>query len=413
MSQINCDMNILIISQFFPPDITAAAFRIGDTATLLARSGHDVKVLAGDPHKGTAEGVKMEDLVDSAVDVRRCHINTLDKKGMRAYIGHYMSFVRSSISAGMKLKKEGWKPDAILCTSPPLFVGLAGRYLSFRFGRPLVFEVRDIWPDSAVAADQLSATGKAYKIGRMLEKYLYKKANHIACVAKPMAEYIRSQCPKKSQIPVSVVYNGIQERLVPPASDPPEQPDGIKTLLYAGNFGHVQNMDLIVEGFIKASKEERIRDWRLRLIGAGVKLEELQKIIADNDAESLVKIDSPVPRNVVFQEMQSADALYLSLQKSFVLEHTIPSKVFDYLAMSRPIVAALSGEGREILSSTGANLCFDPGDEAGLQSTLDSLGSGIEMLQKKASANRDLVLEKFTREIAVEKLISIFKQVSA
>ena len=79
-------MKILIITQFFPPDITAAAFRLGDTATLLARKGHEVKVLAGDPHKGSAEGAKMEDLVDSSVDVRRCHINSLDKKGMRAYI---------------------------------------------------------------------------------------------------------------------------------------------------------------------------------------------------------------------------------------------------------------------------------------------------------------------------------------
>lgn len=406
-------MKILIITQFFPPDITAAAFRLGDTATLLTRKGHDVKVLAGDPHKGSAEGVKMEDLVDPSVDIRRCHIKPLDKKGMRSYIGHYMSFVRSSISAGMKIKKEGWKPDVILCSSPPLFVGLAGRYLSFRFGRPLVFEVRDIWPDSAVAADQLSSTGKAYKVGRMLEKYLYKKANHIACVAKPMAEYIQSQRPKSSQQPVSVVYNGIQEGLVPAASDPPEKPNETKTLLYAGNFGHVQNMDLIVDGFIKASQDDRIRNWRLRLIGTGVKLDELKQIVSDNGAESLVQIDPPVPRDVVFREMQSADALYLSLQKSFVLEHTIPSKVFDYLAMSRPIVAALSGEGREILSSTGANLCLDPGDATGLQSILQSLGEQIDSLQSKASANRDLVLEKFTREIAVEKLTQIFEQTIA
>jgi len=406
-------MKILIITQYFPPDITAAAFRLGDTATLLAGAGHDVKVLAGDPHKGSAEGVKMEDIVDASVDVRHCRIKKLDKKGMRAYIGHYMSFVRSSISAGIKIKKEGWKPDVILCSSPPLFVGLAGRYLAFRFGRPWVLEVRDIWPDSAVAANQLSETGKAYKIGRMLEKYLYKKADHIACVAKPMASYIQSQCPKSSQKPISVVYNGIQQGLVPSSSNPPQQPDGVRTLLYAGNFGHVQNIDLIVEGFVKATREGRIRDWRLRLIGTGAKLDELKKIIADNDAESIVRLDPPVPRDVVFQEMQNADALYLSLQKSFILEHTIPSKVFDYLAMSRPIVAALSGEGREILAKSGANLCFDPGDTEALQTTLQALDADIDGLQSKAPANRDLVLEKFTREIAVEELISIFEQATA
>jgi len=400
-------MKILIITQFFPPDITAAAFRLGDTASLLATAGHEVKVLAGDPHKGSAEGVKLSDLVDPSVDIIRCHIKALDKKGMRAYVGHYLSFVRSAISGGMKLKKSGWQPDVILCSSPPLFVGLAGKYLKFRFGKPLVFEVRDIWPDSAVAAGQLSESGKAYKIGRMMEKNFYKSATHICCVAKPMAEYIRGYC----KTPVDVVYNGIQENLVPPSSSPPESAGRARTLMYAGNFGHVQNMNLIVKGFITAHQAGKISNWKLRLIGAGTKLDELNEIILQNDASEIVSIEPPVPRHVVFKEMQSADALYLSLQKSKVLEHTIPSKLFDYLAMSRPIVAALAGEGNEVLRETGANLCLDPGDEEGLQSALVELVQNYESLSANAHKNRELVLARFTRERAVETLISVFEKV--
>ena len=402
-------MKILIITQFFPPDITAAAFRLGDTASLLAQQGHEVKVLAGEPHKGTADGVNLDDLVDPGVDVIRCHIKSLDKKGMRAYVGHYMSFVRSSISGGMKLKKAGWKPDVILCSSPPLFVGLTGKYLAFRFRKPLVLEIRDIWPDSAVAAGQLSESGKAYKIGRMMEKNFYKKAAHIACVAKPMSEYIRGHC----KTPIDVVYNGIQEKLVPPVTVPPLKNGGMRTLLYAGNFGHVQNMDLIVDGFIQAVQSKKIGHWKLRLIGTGAKLDELNKIVSDNNAKEIVSIEPPVSRDTVFVEMQSADALYLSLQKSFVLEHTIPSKLFDYLAMSRPIVAALAGEGNEILKSTGANLCFQPGDQDGLQEALVELDQSYDELLESAPKNRDIVLSNFTREKAVEKLTRIFEEVTS
>ena len=401
-------MKILIITQFFPPDITAAAFRMGDTASLLAQAGHEVKVLAGEPHKGSAEGINMDDLVDPQVEVIRCAIKPLERKGMRAYISHYMSFVRSSISQGMQLKKKGWRPNVILCSSPPLFVGFAGRYLKFRFRVPLVFEVRDIWPDSAVAAGQLSQSGKAYKIGRMMEKNFYRHADRITCVAKPMAEYIRGHC----KTPVEVVYNGIQQRLVPPVEPPPVKAGGLRTILYAGNFGHVQNMDLIVKGFIQASVDGKISNWKLRLIGTGTKLDELNQIVADHDAEYLVSIEPPVSRDAVFREMVSADALYLSLQKSFVLEHTIPSKVFDYLAMSRPVVAALGGEGREILNQTGANLCFDPGDESGLQAALEQLGGHIESLQKCAPKNRELVLQKYTRERAVETLTRVLTEVA-
>ena len=147
-------------------------------------------------------------------------------------------------------------------------------------------------------------------------------------------------------------------------------------------------------------------------MGTGAKLEALKQIVAKNNAQPLVELVPPVPREVVFKEMQSADALYLSLQKSFVLEHTIPSKVFDYLAMSRPIVAALAGEGREILESTGANLCFDPGDEAGLQNALETLSRNLDDLQSRAPANRELVLEKYTREKAVQQLLKALDKVA-
>ncbi|MEL7498517.1 MAG: glycosyltransferase family 4 protein [Planctomycetota bacterium] len=404
-------MKILIITQFFPPDITAAAFRLGDTATLLSQMGHEVKVLAGDPHKGTADGVKLDELVDPDVDVIRCHIKPLKKSGTLSYLNHYMSFVRSSISGGWRLKRARWKPDVILCSSPPLFVGMSGRFLARLFGKPLVFEVRDIWPDSAVAAGQLSEGGRAYKVGRWMEKHFYKKASHIVCVAKPMGEYIRSQCPPKKQPPVTVVYNGIRETLIPTPSLPPEKPDQPKTMMYAGNFGHVQDMELLVDGFIEAAREGMIEGWKLRLVGTGTRLEALSEIIAKHEAHDLVQIDPPVPRDVVFAEMLKADALYLSLQKSFVLEHTIPSKVFDYLAMCRPVVAALAGEGREILESTGANLCYDPGDREGLKQSLQRLGCEVDSLQQKAPANRELVLERFTRETAVRQLESVFQDV--
>ena len=400
-------MKILVITQFFPPDITAAAFRIGDMTTLLSRAGHEVKVLAGEPHKGSADGIKMDELVDPKVDIIRCRIKPLRQAGMRAYIGHYLSFVRSAISKGMELKKSGWLPDAIYCSSPPLFVGLAGRYLKFRFGKPVIFEVRDIWPDSAVAAGQLSEGGKAYKVGRMMEKNFYRNATHITCVAQPMAEYIRGYC----KTPISVVYNGIREELVPPTALP--APNKVKTLLYAGNFGHVQDMELIVNGFIEATQTGTIENWVLRLIGTGAKLDELNEIVDAKDARGFVQIDPPVPRSVIFDEMLSADALYLSLQKSFVLEHTIPSKVFDYLAMSRPVVAALAGEGRQILDSTGANLCFTPGDETALQQALSQLCKQIDSLQQLAAKNRDLVIERFTREKAVEKLETVLKEVTS
>ena len=399
-------MKILILTQFFPPDITAAAFRLGDTANLLAQNGHEVKVLAGIPHKGEVKTDDENGGIDTKVDVLRCQINPLNGQGIKAYLAHYLSFVKSSSARGFRLWRTGWKPDVVFVTSPPLFVGIGGRFLSFLFRRPMVFEVRDIWPDTAVAAGQLSADGKGYKVGRLLERYLYRKAKHIVCVAEPMKGYLQSQCKK----PVDVVYNGISKSDVPAFQPSPQQSDQTRTLLYAGNFGHLQDLELLVDAFIEAVRSQKLERFQLRLIGDGVRRSQLEQLVKDREAASLVTIESAMPRDQAYAEMQAATVLYLSLRNSPVLEHTIPSKVFDYLAMGRPVIAALQGEGRSILQSTGSNLCLNPCDRDGLIETLGQLNQQLDELQNNAEKNRDLVLEKFTREIAVKNLESVFEK---
>ena len=198
-------MRILFICQFFAPDITAAAFRMSDFAKLLAEAGDEVRVITSYPHKAQVADVDDQPFTAAGIQVNRCHLRQVQGSGAKAYLRHYWSFVHGSLRLGLGIWRAGWRPDVIYASSPPLFVGVTGRALSMLFRRPMVFEVRDIWPAAAVSAGQIRAHGRAYRLGRYLEKYLYRHAQHITCVAAPMRDYVMTQ----TRTPVTVVYNGI------------------------------------------------------------------------------------------------------------------------------------------------------------------------------------------------------------
>jgi glycosyltransferase involved in cell wall biosynthesis len=400
-------MKILIITQFFPPDLTAAAFRLGDFAELFADRGHEVVVLAGSPHKAQVPGNAVD--LDRKFKVELCQVAPLSGVGSRAYIKHYMSYVWSSLLKSLKLCWSGWKPDVIYASSPPLFVGFTAIFSKLMYRKPLVFEVRDIWPDSAVAAGQLRLDSRAYKIGKRLERFFYNRANRITCVAKPMREYIETQ----TKNPVSVVYNGVAFSDLSRFQEFPSTNSGElnrpKVLVYAGNFGRVQNLNLLIEAFAEFRLEQDSTNWILKLIGDGAKRKELEDQICKLGVGNFIKITGPLSRDECNCEMLAADALFFSLLPSSVLEHTIPSKLFDYLAASKPIIGGINGEGVEILNQSGGNLVFEPGSLTSLKHSLVELDANLEEMSKRALFNREIVKASFTREAAVDSLLRSFE----
>lgn len=401
-------MNILIISQYFPPDITAATFRIYDTAILLKKQGHDVRIITAKPHKAQANNDKSERYDSQFSKVLRANIKPINGGGFKNYIKHYLSFMNSSSIKGIRQRLGGWKADVIWASSPPLFVGLTGRFLAKAYRSPLILDVRDIWPDSAVGAGQISANGYAYKIGKIIEKYLYRKADHITCVADPMKQYISSFTATKT----SVIYNGVnKEDFINISGAKKDKNPNIRTILYAGNLGRVQQLHLMIKAFSEIRNEPEIAGWQLHLIGSGALENELKTLVAELDLENKVKIYPPISREAAISEQIAADILYISLQPDMVFRRTIPSKVFDYMGCARPILAGIFGEGRELLESTGANICYDPGNKKELTSALLTAVRQYKQNSRKAVLNRELVLSKYTREQGANKLLSIISDI--
>lgn len=396
-------MRILIVSHYFPPDITAAAFRIGDFAKAFARAGHEIAVLTTEPHRGTAQDAAPPDPALESVRVRRTHLREIGSGGFVNYVAHYLSFVVGSVWQAGGMRLGGYRPDVIWVTSPPLFAGLAGRIMAALFGCPMVLDIRDIWPESAVSAGQLRDGGQAFRIGKRLERYLYTRARAITCVARPMAEYIRGQ----TQVPVTVIYNGVPASEMEGRAAPAARQEGPRQILYAGNLGRVQQLDLLIRAVADLKQAGEFEGWRVRIVGGGALREELAVQVEQLGLAGTVAVEAPMSREKVFDRLCSADLLYLSLKPDAVLRMTIPSKLFDYLMAARPIIGGIAGEGREILAATGANSCFEPGDLASLRATLLEATHRCGELDSSAPKNRALVLQRFTRERAADQLLDV------
>jgi glycosyltransferase involved in cell wall biosynthesis len=396
-------MRILVISQYFPPDITAAAFRIGDAVEYLLRNGHKVSVITAQPHKAiiTFESVEHEFLED--VTIYRSKIASVGKGGLRRYLLHYFSFVLGCMYNGIFLYLKKWRPQIIWATSPPLFTGISAFLLSKIFRCPFVFDIRDIWPESAVSAGQISRSGIAFKMGKALELKSYAMADHLTCVSNYMAQYLSEM----SSTPVTAVRNGVN-----PIEDlKRKQFSSQKIIMYAGNFGRVQGLEVLIKGFADLQDKEQLKNWKVILIGTGAHETKLRNLISRSHLNEKVKILPPISRDKVMQKMASAGILFMNLKPDKVFELTIPSKVFDYMFAGRPILAGIVGEGKQILETTGGNLCFEPDNVESFKSVLMKVASKMPLFEKKASRNKEFVLTHYTREKSLMKLNAVFKQV--
>lgn len=383
---------ILILSQYFPPDITAAAFRISETAKIInSKNGWEADILTAKPHK-----TKKEENTNKAKFkylVIRAPIKKLFKGGTVNYLLHYVSFMLSSILWGIIKTKSSY--NYLVTSSPPLFIGISGWILSKIKRANFILDIRDIWPDSAVSTEKISKNGFLYKIGKKMEFFLYKKAELITCVSTPMKKYIERYAKNN----VIVLYNGFFTELSK-SSKLKSKEKGIYTITYLGNLGHAQEISTVIRVAEKIDK----KNIKFFLIGEGVKRKELEEEVIRKKLKN-VEFKGPFSKEESLEYMLSSSALLINLKDSKTFEKTIPSKVFDYMYANVPILFGIRGEGEKILSNVSGNISFEPSNPESLKEAVIKLINNYTFYKKNAAVNRELLFEKYTREAMIKKLL--------
>jgi glycosyltransferase involved in cell wall biosynthesis len=360
-------MRILLVSQYFSPEITAAPLRLHPIAAGLAERGHAVEVLCGIPnhpegvvHPGYGGRAVLRERVDGfEVTHVRTHVSRSKQPLHR--VASYATFALMATAVGGTRPR----PDVILASSPPLSVGVVGAMLAQRFRRPWVLDVRDLWPEVALALGQVGDS-RALRLASKVERRLYRSAAAVTSVTEPFVETIEA---RRGAGGVSLIPNGTSRAWIEAASAPVgraelELPEDGFLLAYAGNVGLSQNLDTALEAVRAAGP-----GFRLLVLGDGASRSRLEATAKTMEPGQVI-FRGPVPPADAARHLAAADALLVSLADSEALGKTIPIKLYDYCAVGRPIVVAAPGEAARIAEREEIALTTAPGDAEELRAAL-------------------------------------------
>lgn len=390
--------HILVISQYFPPDITAAAFRIGSLCDFLLQHDYQVTVLTSHPHKSNSNpGNHSDKKAGNPLSILRVKINS------RRYILQYLAFI---IRGFFKILPLAFKNriDLVFATSPPLSVFSLGFLISRIKRAPLIMDIRDLWPDTPVALGKMGNHSVAYRFFKRYEAFMYRRAHWITCVSEPMKLAIEPATPGK----VSVVYNGVSQaetRHLPPSPPPRIETNHPVKVFYYGNIGLAQGLDIVVD-----TAERLDSGIHFHLVGEGALKQNFINAIESRKLDNF-HIHPPLSKRQLMEKVATeAQILLINLEDHPVFHRTIPSKLFDYLLHCLPVVYGIKGEGAAILKKTDAAIAFEPNSVSSLAKALEAAVSNYSELLHKARANNPKVVVDYTREKNFEKLLKIIKK---
>lgn len=330
--------------------------------------------------------------------IRRSWIYAGSSKAILPRLLNYFSFVFSSLLIGVF--RTG-RYDYIFCESPPLFLGLTSRALCALKGARLIFNVSDLWPESAEKLG-LVTNRSLLRMAGWLEAWLYRGSALITGQTRGIVESISSRFPGKE---VFWLRNGVNasELESVPADPALRQSLGIGekdfVLLYAGILGHAQGLEVILRAAALLREEKEIR---FLIMGSGPEKEKLLHLKADLGLANVTFLESR-PRNEVIPFIHASDAAVVPLRKLSLFLGAIPSKIFENLALRKPILLGVEGEAKELLIDEGkTGLSFVPENPEDLASKVLYLYRHPEKRIEFGNNGHDYLLREFNPSLIID-----------
>ena len=407
-------IKLLILSQYFPPEIGAPQNRLFELAIRLQQKGIDVSVLTAMPNYPNMKiqdeylGLKYHFEEMENLKVHRTSIYVSKNTGILSRLRNYFSFVWSSYK---NRKKVSGDFDYILCESPPLFLGISAYLISKSKNAKMIFNVSDLWPESA---EKLGIVNNKImlKMATLLEEYLYKKSTLITGQTQGIVKNIKDRFPNKN---VYWLPNGVDSELFQPNKTKKwKKENGFREgdilFFYGGIIGHAQGLEIIIEAAKDFKSKNNIH---FILMGSGPEKEKLIALKENYKIENLHFFE-PVKKNKIGEVISSVDASIIPLKKIPLFEGAIPSKIFENLAMENPIILGVNGEAKELFIDQGkCGLHFEPENKIELASCINQLVDNPELKISFGKNGREYAKKHFDRDFLADsfykELISIKK----
>lgn len=383
-------MKILFLSFYYPPDLCAGSFRAQSLIEALKKQDKisEIDILTTIPNRYKSFTKKSSEIEsDDTIKIRRIELPK-HKSGM---LDQSRAFLKFFLNVLMFIRGKDY--DMVFATSSRLMTAFLGAYISSKIRKPLYLDIRDIFTDtmSDILSNKFSFL--IIPILNYIENITIRKAVHINLVSAGFSQYFKQKYPRKKY---SFYSNGIDDLFLKNLDDKIPVKNSKIIILYAGNIGEGQGLNDFLPTFAHETKDK----YHYRIIGDGGKRKSLEENLKLKGVRNVDLVD-PIERSELLIEYKKADILFLHLNNHKAFKKVLPSKIFEYAATGKPILAGVSGFSAEFLNTYVKNCAvFEP-------CNLNQAFNSLKMLELRRT-DRNSFIEEFSRsKIMNEMAVSI------
>ena len=300
------------------------------------------------------------------------------------------------------------KADVVVSTSPQFFNGLAGYFVSRLKRARWVLEIRDLWPESIIAVGALKHR-RLIRLLERLEHFAYRKADHIVPVTRAFRDHIEATGVSRNKI--TIVRNGVDLELfqAKPRDNDYAESLGLKknqfVAAYVGTHGMAHGLDTLLD----AAEILRVRDDVILLMaGDGSERQRLQEEIKRRKLTN-IRMLGQLPKSDMPLLWSVSDASLVLLRKLDLFLTVIPSKIFESMAMRKPIIMGVSGEGAEVVLAAKAGIAIEPENSTELAAAILHLADSATVCAELGNSGARYVNEHFNRARLADAYVEVLK----
>ena len=402
-------MNVWILNHYAIPPTQNGGTRHFSLAKYLAKKGHKVTIFANNFSHFSLKKIAEPSYISGVPEifdlVAFVWIPSISYKGnslkrLLNMLIYMMRVLRGKYRLNMDI------PDIIIGSSPHPFAVFAAVKLAKRYKVPFVYEIRDIWPETLLSLNKVSKYHPITYLFSRIEQYAFKKATHVITIVPLVASYMKNKGYHNT--PVTVIPNFIDLALLPLDVKPIQKSK--LTVMYAGNHGLTNNLDTVIKAARELESEGLNENIEIVLIGSGPEKPYLKELTNEYKI-SMVKFLDPVPKDKIYTILKNADVFLLPLMDSVVFKWGVnPNKLFDYLAIGRPIIYSVSSSNN-IVSQHGLGISIPASNYMELTRAIKKMANmQYEQCLEIGVKARKLVEECYNAEKLALQLQKILQQ---
>lgn len=379
---------LLILSYFYTPDTSPCAYRIGalvESLKQLNDSNIKIDILTTLPNR-YANHASPAKQIEKDGNITITRFDT--QKTGNSFKDQVKAWLKYRNAVMQHIKKQHY--DLVFATSSKLMTGYLGAKIAKKQIIPFYLDIRDIFLDSMQHILNPAMKIVMLPVLKHIEKKTYRQANHLNIVSAGFMPYFQSKVSTDCQL--TVIPNGIDELFLN-RSFIKDEPSSPLKIIYAGNLGFGQGIHKIIPKLAKQIGEKAC----FEIYGNGAYKDALMSACKNIDN---VKINEPIDRSKLLDVYQRADVLFLHLDKLDVFEKVLPSKIFEYAATGKPILAGVNGYAKQFLcEEVERSWVFNPCDDKQACEALENI-----ICNQAPFAERKAFREKYARNYTSKQL---------